>query len=289
MRPLRGTLRAGGAPQLRRGTFAAYVELLHLPPIAMVLLASSGFTMVAADGRPPLGRLALLLTATLLGQLAISIHNDYCDRYLDAHAKPWRALPRGLLTPRGAVALTVTLIGLSLAVAVPLGLKVVGLIVIGASAGFAYNARLKRTVWTWLPFWVALPTLPLTAFATVGHWNPRLWLVYLIGAPLVMGVYIADTLSDIESDSALGVRGLAHRLGPRRARYAGWAAIALAQLLALALWPNDHRPGPLFFLSVAALIVAIVLDRRAVRRGHWLAIMASVIILSLSWLLALTD
>lgn len=288
MRALRRTLKAGGASLFRTGAFTAYVELLHLPPIAMVLLASAGFTVVAASGQPPLGRLALLLTSTLLGQLAISIHNDYCDRDLDAQAKPWRALPRGLLTPRAAVAWTVALTLLSLVVAVPLGLKVVGLIAIGASAGFVYNAWLKRTAWTWLPFWVALPTLPLTAFATAGHWIPRLWLVYLIGAPLVLGVYIADTLSDIESDSALGVRGLAHRLGPRRARFVGWAAIVLAQGLALALWPAGQRPGPLFFVSVGALIVAIVLDRRAVRGGHWLAIMASAIILSLSWLMALT-
>jgi 4-hydroxybenzoate polyprenyltransferase len=281
-------MKASGAPTFGPGTFAAYVELLHLPPIAMVLLATGGFTVAAEGGWPPLGRLALLLTSILLQQLAISIHNDYCDRELDAQAKPWRAVPRGLLSPGRAIAWTAALIALSLVLAVPLGLKVVGLILIGASAGFAYNAWLKRTVWTWLPFWMALPTLPLAAFATAGQWTPRLWLVYLIGAPLVLGVYIADTLSDIESDSALGVRGLAHRLGPRRARFAGWAAIVLAQVLALALWPAGQQPGLLFFVSIGALIVAIVLDRRAVRGGHWLAIMASAIILSLSWLMALT-
>jgi len=254
----------------------------------MVLLASAGFTVVAAGGRPPLGRLALLLTTTLLGQMAISIHNDYCDRVLDAQAKPWRALPRGLLTPRGAFGWTAGLTTLCLLLALPLGLKVVGLIAMGASSGFVYNARLKRTAWTWLPFWVALPTLPLTAFAVVGHWDHRLWLVYLIGAPLVLAVYIADTLSDIESDSAHGVQGFAHRLGPRRARFVCWAAIVLAQALALAFWPNRQLPNPLFFLSLGALIIAIGLDRRAIRGGHWLAIMASAILLSLSWLLALT-
>jgi 4-hydroxybenzoate polyprenyltransferase len=268
--------------------FAAYVELLHLPPIAMVLLASAGFMLVAAGGWPPFGRLGLLLTSTLLGQLAISIHNDYCDRELDARAKPWRALPRGLLTPGEAFAWTAILTLLCLLLALPLGLTVAGLIAIGASSGFVYNAWLKRTSWTWLPFWVALPTLPLTAFAVVGEWDSRLWLVYLIGAPLVLAVYIADTLSDIESDSAHGVQGFAHRLGPRGARLVCWAAVALAQVLALALWPIDQLPGPLFFLSTGALIAAIGLDRRAIRGGHWLAIMASAILLSLSWLLALT-
>jgi len=285
VRSLRGTVKAFRSES---SDFAAYVELLHLPPIAMVLLASAGFMLVAAGGWPPFGRLGLLLTSTLLGQLAISIHNDYCDRELDARAKPWRALPRGLLTPGEAFAWTAILTLLCLLLALPLGLTVAGLIAIGASSGFVYNAWLKRTSWTWLPFWVALPTLPLTAFAVVGEWDSRLWLVYLIGAPLVLAVYIADTLSDIESDSAHGVQGFAHRLGPRGARLVCWAAVALAQVLALALWPIDQLPGPLFFLSTGALIAAIGLDRRAIRGGHWLAIMASAILLSLSWLLALT-
>jgi 4-hydroxybenzoate polyprenyltransferase len=128
----------------------------------------------------------------------------------------------------------------------------------------------------------------LTAFAAVDQWDARLWLVYLIGAPLVLGVYIADTLGDIESDRAHGVHGFAHRLGPRRARIVCWAAIVLAQVLALALWPNGRSPNLLFFLSIGVLIIAIVLDRRAVRGGHWLGVMASAILLSLSWLLALT-
>jgi 4-hydroxybenzoate polyprenyltransferase len=283
MRSLRGTV-----SRSEPGELAAYVELLHLPPIAMVLLASAGFTLVAADGRPHVGRLALLLTSTLLGQLAISIHNDYCDRDLDAQAKPWRALPRGLLSPRGALAWTAGLTALCLLIALPLGGSVVGLIAIGATSGFVYNAWLKRTAWTWLPFWVALPTLPLTAFAVVGQWDRRLWLVYLIGAPLVLAVYIADTLADLESDSAHGVEGFAHRLGPRRARVVCWAAVVVAFCLALACWPNNLPPNPLFFLSIGALIIAMGLDRSSVRGGHWLAIMASAILLSLSWLLALT-
>ncbi len=283
----RGKVGARGDQRVEPGRLAASVELLHLPPIGVVLLATTGFTVAAANGWPPLGRLATLLASTLLGQLAISVHNDYCDRALDAQAKPWRALPRGLLTPAQARAWTATLAGLSLAAAVPLGLTVVFLVAVGMAAGFAYNARLKRTAWTWLPFWVALPTLPLNAFATVGRWEPHLWLVYVIGAPLVLSVYIADTLADLESDRVLGVRGLAHRLGPGGARLTCWAALVLAQGLALALWPAGHTPGPLFYLSLGALLAGVWLDRRGLPSGHWLAIMAGVVSLALGWVMDL--
>ena len=269
------------------GKLAAYVELLHLPPIAMVLLAATGFMAAAVRGRPPLGRLIPFLAALLLTQLAISIHNDYCDRALDTQAKPWRALPRGLLTPGGALAATAVLTALGLLAAVPLGPKLVLLVATGTAAGFLYNARLKRTAWSWLPFWVALPMLVLAAFVTVDRFDPKLWQVYMIGAPLVGAVSIADSLADIESDSALGVRGLAQRLGPRRARFACWGMMLLGQGVALALWPGGRPPGPLFFFSVASLVAAIWLDRRAMRGGHWLAIMASAIALALSWLIAL--
>jgi len=87
-----------------RSALQALVELLHPAPIAVVLVAATGFCAVAARGRPPVRRLGPLLVAISLTQLAISIHNDYCDRGLDAVTKPWRMIPRGALSPRAALA-----------------------------------------------------------------------------------------------------------------------------------------------------------------------------------------
>jgi len=50
----------------------------------VVLVAATGFCAAAVRGRPPARRLGPLLVAISLTQLAISIHNDYCDRGLDA-------------------------------------------------------------------------------------------------------------------------------------------------------------------------------------------------------------
>src|SRR5579859_4790015 len=142
----------------------AYLELLHPAPVVAVVLAATGFTAVAAQGWPPTARLGLFLLSLLLTQFAISVHNDYCDRALDAESKPWRVLPRGLLRPETARLSWIMLALLGLLVAAPLGLVVVLLVGFGTSAGLAYNAWFKRTLWTWVPYCLGVPTLPLCAF-----------------------------------------------------------------------------------------------------------------------------
>jgi 4-hydroxybenzoate polyprenyltransferase len=265
----------------------AYIELFHLPPILMVLLATTAFATIAADGQPPAGRLAPYLLAVLATQMAIGVHNDYCDRRLDALAKPWRALPAGLVSPAFALELVLVLTGVGLALALPLGSRLVALGAIGTGAGFSYNARLKGTAFAWLPVWVALPALAIASFELVHQYRSQLLLSYVIGLPLVVSVYLADTMIDVESDRRLGVRGLVASLGETGARLLCWASLAAGYLLALALWPSGGSPGLLSALSVALLIAAIVSDRAGVRRVHWLAIMLAVIALAADWLGAL--
>jgi 4-hydroxybenzoate polyprenyltransferase len=265
----------------------AYVEMLHLPPILMVLLATTAFATIAEGGLPPAGRLAPYLLAVLGTQMAIGIHNDYCDRRLDALAKPWRALPRRLVSPTFALELAVVLTVTGLALALPLGMRVVGLGALGTGAGFTYNARLKGTALAWVPFWIALPAMAIASFELVHQYRDQLLLAYVIGLPLVVSVYIADQIIDIESDRRLGVRGLVASLGQVKARLLCWGALAAGYVLAFAMWPSGGSPGLLSALSVALLAVAIIGDRLRVGRVHWLAIMLAVIALAADWLSAL--
>ncbi|MEX1194013.1 MAG: UbiA family prenyltransferase, partial [Dehalococcoidia bacterium] len=97
-------LTAGPASRL-----GAYVEMLHLPPILVVVGAATVITATASYP-PQMSDLAMFIAALFVSQLAISVHNDYCDRELDAQVKPWRALPRGLVSPAQAVGLVVLLL-----------------------------------------------------------------------------------------------------------------------------------------------------------------------------------
>ncbi|MDQ3699536.1 MAG: UbiA family prenyltransferase, partial [Chloroflexota bacterium] len=176
-----------------------------------------------AESRRRLWRLGAMMAAQ---QGAISLHNDWCDRHLDATAKPWRAIPRGL-APASAVRVAAWVLGaVSIVPAWPIGTRLVVLDVIGLGAGFLYNARLKRTRWSWLPFATAFPLLPLFGATALGAWPRLWWSLFLVGAPAVLAIHLADTIPDLEGDAGSGVQGLAHRLGAPRARRVCLGALA---------------------------------------------------------------
>lgn len=270
--------------RLRAGALAAYFELLDPAPVAMVLLAATGFCFAAARGRPAAWRLRSFLAGLLATQCAISLHNHYCDRELDRRTKPWRALPRGLVSPAVALASAGALTLTGLLAVLPLGLPVLALLGIGTAAGFSYNAWFKRSRWTWIPFWVALPSLPVCACAVVGRGVPRLGLAYVVGAPLVLGIYLADSLADLEADAVEGVQGLAHRLGPGPAQRVCWAALGLGQILALGTRPRTRPPGPLYFAAGYCLVLAIAVGRQTQGRAHWLVSILSAVAVSVAWI-----
>lgn len=270
-------------PALADDRLAAYARLLDPAPVAMVVLAATGLTAAAAQAWPPRERLLPFLISLLCSQFAIALHNHYCDRDLDARARPWRALPRGLISPRTALGASLVLLAGGLLAALPLGVDVLALVALGTGAGFAYSAGPKRTLWSWAPYWVALPTLAVCAFVVAGRVEPQLWLAYVIGAPLVVAVHLVDALADLEADAALGVRGLAQRLGRQRALLACWGALALAQVLALELWPGGRGPHWTFFLSCGLLGLGVLAWRGGSWRGHWLAVMSAAVVLGVGW------
>lgn len=275
-------------PGIRRDRLQAaraLIELFHFPPIFVVLLACGLFAVIAANGDVPAGRIGVYLLAVLLSQMAIGAHNDYSDRALDTAAKPARAIPSGIVSPAFVLQLTIALLAASVGVALPLGLGVLALGVLGTGMGFVYNAWAKGTVWAWAPFAVALPTLVIASFVVVDAYRDELLLTYVIGLPLVVPVYIADTLIDIDSDREHGVWSLAARLGQVGSRLLCWGSLAVGYVLALAFWPEGGSPGVLFGISVGLLFVAIASDRMGVGRVHWLAIMLADIALAADWLL----
>ena len=90
-------------------------------------------------------------------------------------------------------------------------------------------------------FAIAFPTLPLWAFVAVNpsaaDFPERLLWVWSVGAVLVVGIHLADTIPDLGTDAEAGVQGLAHRLGMRRSLAVLWGAFVAAIALTLALWP----------------------------------------------------
>jgi 4-hydroxybenzoate polyprenyltransferase len=212
-------------------------------------------------------RLALFLGSVLLTQMAISAWNDYWDRGLDAATKPWRPIPAGLISPNLARFIAEVLAGVGLLLTAPLGRDAIVLGAVGTMAGFVYSSWLKRTMWSWLPFWVGFPTLALWACAAMGRWEMPLLTVYLLGLPLVLAIHLADTLPDLADDSRESVRGLAHRLGTVATRAAIGRLLVASLLLGSVL--GAHVAG-LLAGAAGALVTTVLLMRhldRLVRYG----------------------
>lgn len=192
--------------------------LLACHPIPTV--AVTVFALVLAATISELPTTALVTGAVLAGQLAIGWHNDLLDAARDrAAGRTDKPVARGLVcagTVRGALGVAVALtILLTFSGGGWAGLALhVGLVV---GSGLAYNAGLKATAWSWLPYAVAFGALPGYVWAAAGL-GLAPWWVLTVGALLGVGAHLLNVLPDMHDDLRLGVRGFPHRIGRRATR-----------------------------------------------------------------------
>jgi 4-hydroxybenzoate polyprenyltransferase len=255
----------------RRQVARAYLVLPHAVPILVVLGATAALALVAAGGWPGTGALLALLGAMLGGQLAVGAVNELVDADLDALAKPTKPIPSGLVSRQGARVVAIVGLVLMTAAGLTLGPVPFALCALGNGAGVAYSFWFKRTVWSWVPYLVALPLLPIWVWSALSEINPVLFAVYPIGAAAGIAVQIAQSLPDVEADRMSGVRTLAVALGPGRAQRVAWAGMLLAAALAAGLAPllTDEPTRVLFGAVLASGLVALsaAISLRDPRRG----------------------
>ena len=237
----------------------------------VVMTATAAFAVVAAGGWPGLGPLARLLAAMFGGQLAVGAVNELVDADLDAAAKPDKPIPSGLVSRRGAW--TVTLFGLivMLIFSMTFGIASLVLCAAGTAVGIAYSFWFKRSIWSWIPYLIALPLLPIWVWISLSRVDPGLFAIYPIGAAAVIAVQIAQSLPDLDADRSSGVRTLAVALGPRRAHIACWLTMSAAAVLAASLAPWLTRHSGRVMIGAAAAVLLILANalvwRRRVRTG----------------------
>jgi 4-hydroxybenzoate polyprenyltransferase len=211
-------------------------------PIIFVLLATAAFAFIATDGNPPAASLASLLVAMFGGQLAVGATNEIVDIELDRVSKPHKPIPSGLVSRRGAF--TVVATGLALMVFGSLRFSLLaGLLCgLGTGIGIAYSLWFKRTVWSWLPYVLAIPLLPVWVWVALAEPPAALMLLYPIAVPALIAVHIAQSIPDLEGDSSAGICNLTVYLGPERAHRACWTlmgvSISIAMLSSLSMTSN---------------------------------------------------
>lgn len=220
------------------------------PALAVTVLA----TAFAVSADLTWGRVVLVAAAVLAGQLSIGWSNDLVDarrdRTVGRRDKP---LATGELSPatvRLACALAVAAtVVLSLACGLVAGLVHLGCV----AAGWAYNLGVKGTALSWLPYAVAFGGLPVFVVLSAPGAGPPPWWIPLAAALLGVGAHLVNVLPDLVDDEATGVRGLAHRLGPRRATLLAVASLAAATGALVA--GASTVPGVVLGLALAAVAV----------------------------------
>jgi 4-hydroxybenzoate polyprenyltransferase len=254
-------------------TVRGYLLLPHLAPVLVVELATAAFAVIAWGGVPPAHLLGPLLLAMLGGQLAIGAMNELVDLPLDTAGKPWKPLPSGDVSIRGAQ--TMVALGLIMMVAFGWRFGVLALALLGAGTalGIAYDLWFKRTVWSWLPYLLALPLLPIWVFAALGKPEPRLLLLYPLGALATVGVHFAQALPDVTIDREAGLETVTSRLGEMRIFVFAWLATLSAPVLGwfAAQWLGaSQQLVPIVIasgLAVLLLAINVILIRADRRRG----------------------
>ncbi len=247
-------------PSVARGLVSA----CHPGPTVVVTLMSAALLLGAGSGWAG----ALLATAAVLtGQLSIGWSNDWLDARRDRSAARWAkpvvsgAVTERLLRSASFAAATACLL-LSLAT----GLRPGAVHVVAVAFAWAYNLRLKDSLWSWLPYAVSFGLLPLFLVMTLpGAPVAAPWAVgcaALLGA----GAHVANVLPDLEDDAATGVRGLPHVLGRRVAGIV--APVVLVAGVAVGVLGTLHAPGGLPALGVLGVLgVAAVAAVLAVDAG----------------------
>ncbi|MFE5336408.1 UbiA family prenyltransferase [Isoptericola sp. NPDC056573] len=224
----------------------------HPAPAAVV----TGLALVFAVGVGLPGGRALLVTAAVAaGQLSVGWSNDWLDAARDRRVgRADKPTVTGAVAPRtlrtAAIAALTGCVVLSFATGLVPGL----LHVAAVGSAWAYNARLKSTPLSWLPYAVSFGLLPAFVVAAAG--DGRVVAGWTVGAAALLGVgaHLANVLPDLEDDDATGVRGLPHRLGRRGASVLAPVVLAAGSVVIL-LGP----PGPPSVASAALTGGAVVL------------------------------
>ncbi len=267
----------------------------HPLPVLFHLVAVTLFVLLAAWPRLVWPVVLLVVGAHTAMQLAIAILNNYCDREMDAAGKPEKPIPRGLVTPLEALIAGCAMIALMLGLLLPLPPLAWLLSLVYLALGMAYNLGLKSTPLSGVVFALAMPLIPLYAFAGVGRSQPFLFWLIPVGFLLGVCLNLANSLPDLEEDAASGARTLAVVLGLRRAFWAGNALFALGALLILALHLLGVLPvQPLILaatLILAALLLVAILARtgpgkpRETRKLYFYLVTLACLVLAGGWLL----
>jgi 4-hydroxybenzoate polyprenyltransferase len=266
------------------------VRLTHPFPCVLDGLVVAVVALLAGADPGTALRLGVAMTAL---QASIGALNDIVDAPRDHGIKPGKPIPAGLVSDRSAWIVVAVAAALGVGLSAPSGLGTLGLAVIVLAIGYGYDVILKGTVWSWLPFAVGIPLLPVYGWLGTTGGLPESFVI-LLPAAVIAGaaLAIANARADSERDTAAGIESAATRLGFDRSWLVNAALLAPVVLLALTtmLGRSPSAVVALGGLFAAGVICVGVIVGRSADSGRreraWELEAVGVGLLAASWLAA---
>ncbi|MBI2776258.1 MAG: UbiA family prenyltransferase [Chloroflexi bacterium] len=237
-------------------------------------------------------RLGIAMTAI---QFSIGILNDLVDAPRDGGRVPPKPIPAGLVARRSAAAAAAGAAALGLGLAAVSDPWTLGIAVLGAACGYAYDLRLSRTPLAWLPLALALPLVPAYAWqGATGSIPSALADLIPIGFIAGAGLAIGNALADAAADARRGIPSIAVRLGRGRAWaiHAAALGVAAAAVAASVAGSGSGAGGPAAPVVAAGSVTlacgAVLLLPGSARRlrAGWALEALGIAGLGIGWLLA---
>lgn len=188
----------------------ALLKASHFGPTVIVVTA----TFLLALSQYSVFNAARIALAIFAGQLIVGWSNDLMDIDLDRAAgrkkKPLVSGELEVATIRIAIPVAVIAV-VFLSLASPLGWIGSLLHFLGILSAIAYNAKLKATVLSPLPYAISFGALPWAVYLSNGK-NPPIWL--FLGFILISSAFhFLNVVKDLSWDIEQGVLGLPQRVG----------------------------------------------------------------------------
>ncbi|MFP8954278.1 geranylgeranylglycerol-phosphate geranylgeranyltransferase [Natrialbaceae archaeon A-arb3/5] len=196
---------------------------------------------------------AAAVAATGLAVGAGNAINDYFDREIDRINQPERAIPRGAVSPRGALAFSIVLFAAAVALALTLPRLAIAIATINLLALVAYTELFKGlpVLGNALVAYLVGSTF-LFGAAAVGEIGPAVVLFALAAIATLTREIIKD-VEDVEGDREEGLRTLPIVVGERRALQIAAVLLTVGVLAS----PVPYAIGP---FGVAYLLVVLPAD-----------------------------
>lgn len=242
------------APGRQPSVIGALWRSTHPGP--SVVVTTVAVVLGLATGLEP-WRIVVLGLAILAGQLSVGISNDAIDAPRDiANARRDKPIARGDVSVRVAWAAASVCLVVGLALSLVLGWRMALAHLVALASAWAYNAGLKKTALSVVPFVVSFGLLP--SLVTLSAQPPAFaagW-AWVAGAALGVAIHLTNVLPDLEDDARTGVRGLPHRLGGRISAVLAASALAIGAVAVL-IGP-DAASSPLAITVFAAVVLIAV-------------------------------